>query len=132
MADLSDRKPNDFTPVMASMELADYVLHITDNPKNFPICKTLVTEGAEGMVVNEINIQEDYLIDKIREQAYKIYMNVSRSNRINFFATNLTAKVKDCVYSLRLFLCVKTICVLYSFAGNTFTFLPNVLRIGEV
>ena len=83
MADLSDRKPNDFTPVMASMELADYVLHITDNPKNFPICKTLVTEGAEGMVVNEINIQEDYLIDKIREQAYKIYVNVSRSNRIN-------------------------------------------------
>lgn len=83
MADLSDRKPNDFTPVMASMELADYVLHITDNPKNFPTCKTLVTEGAEGTVVNEITIQEDYLINEIREQAYRIYMNVSRSNRIN-------------------------------------------------
>lgn len=39
MADLSDRKPNEFTPVVASMELADYVLMITDNPKSFPICK---------------------------------------------------------------------------------------------
>ena len=83
MADLTDRKPNDFTPVMASMELADYVLHITDNPKSFPTHAMLVKESPDGAITNEVVMLNDSLINKVREQAYQIYMNVSRANRIN-------------------------------------------------
>lgn len=83
MSDLSDRKPNDFTPVVLSMELADYVLHITNNSKKFPVCKTILKESDDGTMISKVNLLDDTLVNTIRDQAYQIYMNVSRANRIN-------------------------------------------------
>lgn len=83
MADVSDRKPNDFTPVMASMELADYVMCITDNPKSFPTFKVSAKKNSDGSITNEIVMLDDSLINKVRDQSYQIYMMASRANRIN-------------------------------------------------
>lgn len=83
MGDLSDRKPNDFTPVVAAMELADYVLLITDNPKSFPTCKAIAKKNEDGSLTSEVVMLDDSLINKVREQAYQIYMMASRANRIN-------------------------------------------------
>ena len=83
MADLSDRKPNEFTPVVASMELADYVLMITDNPKSFPTFKVISKTNPDGSITYETIMLNDSLINKVREQAYEIYMNASRANAIN-------------------------------------------------
>ena len=83
MANYIEGKPNDFTPVVAAMELANYVLNITDNPKNFPTCKTISKKNQDGSVVAEIIMLDDSLINDVRKQAYKIYMMASRANRIN-------------------------------------------------
>lgn len=83
MADLSDRKPNSFTPVVAAMELADYVLLITGNPRSFPTHKTDVKQSMDGRLSLEVAMLDDALVSKVREQAYQIYMMASRANRIN-------------------------------------------------
>ena len=46
MANAGDHKPNDFTPVVGAMNLADYVLLITDNLKKFPDYSVKETVGA--------------------------------------------------------------------------------------
>lgn len=83
MGDLSERKPNSFTPVVKATELANYVLHITDNPKTFPTHKTDVRQREDGTLCMEITALDDTLVQEVKKQAHDIYMNVSRANRIN-------------------------------------------------
>lgn len=70
MGDLSERKPNAFTPVVKAMELADYVLHITDNPKRFPTHKTDVRQREDGTLYMEITALDDTAKVILRMDAY--------------------------------------------------------------
>lgn len=75
-------KPNRFTPVVAAMELSEYVFLITDNANKFPEYTTTekATESGKQIV---IMMRQDALVNRVREQAYQIYILAWTANEIN-------------------------------------------------
>ena len=73
---------NTFTPVVKAMELSDYVFHITDNKNKFPEYVTTVKnqQGVQNVITE---LRQDSLINKVRSQAFEIYMDVFTANEIN-------------------------------------------------
>lgn len=76
-------KENAFTPVVNAMELCDYVFTITDNAKKFPeytVTKRKFRDNSDFII---LQMREDSIVNKVRQQAYDIYMEVFTANEIN-------------------------------------------------
>ena len=74
-------KPNNFTPVVGAMELADYVITITDNVNKFPdytMKKRSNDDGAEIVIVQ----RQDSLVNWVREQVRNIFILTYTANEI--------------------------------------------------
>lgn len=76
-------KPNNFTPVVKAMNLFDYVDTITDNQKKFPEYKETEKKEKDGTVTKFLIMRQDSLVNRVREQAYQIYMLLWTANEIN-------------------------------------------------
>ena len=74
MATQNQHRPNDFTPVVGAMELADYVIKITDNPNKFPDFVVKEKTKADGTVVQMFIQRQDSLTNWVREQAKEIFI----------------------------------------------------------
>ena len=73
-------KENAFTPVINAMELCDYVFTITDNAKKFPeytVTKRKFRDNSDFII---LQMREDSIVNKVRQQAYDIYMEVFTAN----------------------------------------------------
>lgn len=69
MPNSGDHKPNDFTPVVGAMNLADYVLKITDNKKKFPDFAVREMKSEDGTVTRVYVYSEDSLTNLVRAEA---------------------------------------------------------------
>ena len=76
-------KDNAFTPVVGAMELSEYVFTITDNEKNFPEYTATKRRFRDGSDFIILQMREDSLVNRIRQQAFDIYMNTFTANEIN-------------------------------------------------
>jgi hypothetical protein len=76
-------KENAFTPVVNAMELSEYVFTITDNAKKFPEYTATKKKFRDNSDFIIIQMREDSLVNKVRQQAFDIYMNVFTANEIN-------------------------------------------------
>ena len=83
MATQNQHKPNDFTPVVAAMEHADYVLHITQSPKWFHDYSVKEQKPKEGVTTKILIFHEDSLTNIVRAEARQIYHLVYTANEIN-------------------------------------------------
>ena len=83
MTTQNQHRPNDFTPVVGAMELADYVIKITDNPNKFPDFAVKEKTKADGTVVQMFIQRQDSLTNWVREQAKEIFMLTFTANEIN-------------------------------------------------
>ena len=83
MATENQHKPNEFTPVVAALNHLEYVLLITDNPKNFPDCaRTEIKLGDKSTAVLAV-YHADTPTSNVRKYAHDIYQNVFIANSIN-------------------------------------------------
>lgn len=84
MTNEREHKPNDFTPVVGAMNLADYVMQITDNPNKFPDYVSKETrqtvDGRECIVLVQ---RQDSLTNVVRHQSMQIYLLAFTANEIN-------------------------------------------------
>lgn len=76
-------KPNNFTPTVLAMDLSDYVFQITDNAKKFPEYTETAKRNDDGTYTKIMIMRQDSLINKVREQAYQIYILAFTANEIN-------------------------------------------------
>lgn len=76
-------KENAFTPVVEAMNLCDYVFTITDNPKKFPEYVATKKKFFNNSDLVIVQLKEDSIVNKIRQQAYDIYVNTFNANEIN-------------------------------------------------
>jgi len=83
MPNKNDHKPNDFTPVVGAMYLADYVLTITDNISKFPDFIQTERKNADGSVTAVYIQRQDSLVNWVREQAKGIFILTYTANEIN-------------------------------------------------
>lgn len=83
MANAGDHKPNGFTPVVAAMDLADYVLHITDNANKFPEFSKKEEKNPDSTITAYFVQRQDSLVNRVREQAWQIYILAWTANEIN-------------------------------------------------
>ena len=76
-------KENHFTPVVRAMNLFEHVDLITSNPKKFQQFKEkLMPQQTDGTVTRLITIRQDNLTNRIRQQAYQIYVLAHMANEI--------------------------------------------------
>ena len=68
-------KENSFTPVVNAMDLCEYVFTITDNPKKFPEFVATKKKFFNNSDLVIVQLKEDSIVNKIRQQAYDIYVN---------------------------------------------------------
>lgn len=83
MPNKNDHKPNDFTPVVGAMYLADYVLTITDNINKFPDFIQTERKNADGTATAIYIQRQDSLVNWVREQAKEIFILTYTANEIN-------------------------------------------------
>lgn len=83
MTNAGEHKPNDFTPVIGALNLADYVITITDNLNKFPDFAAQNIKGADGAPAQIIMHKSDSLTNIVREQARRIFMLTYTANEIN-------------------------------------------------
>lgn len=83
MPNAADHKFNSFTPVIACMNLADHVFNITDNINKFPEFNTKAIKNPDGTVTQVIQQRQDSLVNRVREQAWDIYILAWTANEIN-------------------------------------------------
>jgi len=74
MSHAGNHKPNDFTPVVGAMELAEYTFTITDNINKFPDYTTKEKKNEDGTVTLVLVQRQDGLVNWAREQAMQIYL----------------------------------------------------------
>ena len=63
-----EHKPNDFTPVVGAMYLADYVFMITENLNKFPDYSVKEKKNADGTITQVYVFRSDSLTNIVREQ----------------------------------------------------------------
>lgn len=68
---------------MKAMNLYDYVDTITENQKKFPEYKETETKNRDGTVTKILVMRQDSLVNRIREQAYQIFILLWTANEIN-------------------------------------------------
>lgn len=78
-----EHKPNDFTPVVGAMNLADYVITITDNINNFPDFVKTERKNEDGTVAEVYIQRQDSLTNIVREQTFRIFLLTFSANEIN-------------------------------------------------
>lgn len=76
-------KFNTFTPIVYAMNLCDYVYQITDNANKFPEFTETIKHNKDGTETKILVMRQDSLINKVREQAYDIYMFAFTANEVN-------------------------------------------------
>ena len=76
-------KTNSFTPVIGAMNLYEYVDLITGNAKTFQEYKETNRKSEDGTATRLIVMRQDALVNKIREQAYRIFILAFTANEIN-------------------------------------------------
>lgn len=65
------------------MNLADYVIHITDNSNNFPDYGRIEHTDSNGVTTVMLTVRQDSLTNIVREQATQIFLLAYTANRIN-------------------------------------------------
>jgi len=83
MANAGEHRPNDFTPVVGAMNLADYVLLITDNLKKFPDYAVKEKKNDDGTITQVYVFREDSLTNIVRAEARQIFHLTYTANEIN-------------------------------------------------
>ena len=83
MANAGEHKPNDFTPVVGAMYLAEHVIKITDNANTFPDFCIKERKNEDGTVTQIYIQRQDSLTNWVREQAKAIYLLCYSANGIN-------------------------------------------------
>ena len=83
MATENQHKPNDFTPVVKALELANYVLQITANNKWFPDCSIDRKKNNDGSITQIVVYRIDSMTNIVREEARRIFLLVHTANEIN-------------------------------------------------
>lgn len=83
MANAGDHKPNNFTPVVGAMYLADHVITITDNVNKFPDFVVKERKNEDGTVTQILIQRQDSLTNWVREQAKQIFILAFTANEIN-------------------------------------------------
>lgn len=76
-------RTTNFTPVIQAMKLYEHVDLITSNPNKFQEYKETERKNADGTITKIIMFRQDALTNKIRKQAYEIYINAHMANEIN-------------------------------------------------
>lgn len=76
-------RPNDFTPVVGAMELADYVFTITDNINKFPDYTVKEKKNEDGTITKIYVFRNDSLTNRVRDMANQIFMMAYTANEIN-------------------------------------------------
>lgn len=79
----AEHKPNEFTPVVAACELADYVIAITDNLNTFPDYSKKDKKNEDGTVTAIYVQRQDTLVNWVRDQARQIFVLLYTANKIN-------------------------------------------------
>ena len=72
-----------WTPVVQALKLHEHVDHITSNPNKFKEYLESSKKNDDGTVTKIITFRQDALTNRIRQQAYDIYMNAYIANEIN-------------------------------------------------
>lgn len=83
MATENQHRPNDFTPVVGAMNLAEYVFLITDNTNKFPDFSLKEKKNADGTVTQMIVYRSDSLTNIVRAEAREIFHLAYTANEIN-------------------------------------------------
>ena len=83
MSNAGNHKENDFTPVVAAMELYSYVIKVTDNLNKFPDYSIIEQVSASGEPIHVVVVRSDSLTNVIRAEARDIYHYAERANRID-------------------------------------------------
>lgn len=83
MMNESDYKPNPFHTVWEAMDLADYVIKITDNINKFPVFDQKEIKNADGTVTKVMMERQDTLVNWIREQTKEIFVLIFTANNID-------------------------------------------------
>lgn len=83
MATENQHRPNDFTPVVGAMNLAEYVFLITDNTNKFPDFTVKEKKNPDGTVTQMIIYRPDSLTNTVREEAREIFHLTYTANEIN-------------------------------------------------
>ena len=65
------------------MNLADHVLKITDNVNKFPEFSVSEKKNPDGSTTQILVQRQDSLVNRVREQAWQIYILAWSANRIN-------------------------------------------------
>lgn len=83
MANEGMHKPNDFTPVVGALKLADHVIKITDNFNKFPDFEERPRKNPDGTVTAVYIQRQDSLVNWVRDQAKEIYILTYTANAVN-------------------------------------------------
>lgn len=83
MTTQNQHKPNDFTPVVGAMELAEYVFHITENPGKFKDYALKEQKSESGGVTQVFFVRDDSLTNLVRAEAREIFHLTYSANEIN-------------------------------------------------
>ena len=83
MMNESDYKKNPFHTVWEAMDLADYVIKITDNINKFPVFDEQEIKSEDGIVTKVMMERQDTLVNWIREQTKQIFVLAFTANNIN-------------------------------------------------
>ena len=78
-----EHKPNDFTPVIGAMHLANYVILITSNLNKFPDYSVKEKKNEDGTITQILVFRSDSITNIVREQANQIFMLAYTANEIN-------------------------------------------------
>ncbi len=83
MSTANQHRPNDFTPVVGAMELAEYVFHITENPSKFPDFALREKTREDGSITQICIVRDDSLTNAVRAEAREIFHLTFSANEIN-------------------------------------------------
>lgn len=83
MTTQNQHKPNDFTPVVGAMSLAEYVFHITENPGKFKDYALKERTGGDGAITQVFFVRDDSLTNIVRAEAREIFHLTYSANEIN-------------------------------------------------
>lgn len=76
-------KPNPFTTVAEAMELADYVITITDNFNKFPDYTGKERKNEDGTATVIFVERQDSLVNWVRQQTREIFVLAYTANQID-------------------------------------------------
>ena len=83
MMNESDYKPNPFHTVFEAMDLADYVIKITDNMNKFQAFDEKNVKCEDGTVTKIMVERQDTLVNWVRNQTTEIFTLAFTANNIN-------------------------------------------------